>query len=96
MTQQIWSDGVRSVEAFLTMIEEHVGTSSTEVATQLLQSAILGNGSFPLYRLARFDSKNLQHAINIMTAVGHYSADFRSDVHRSNRSRLNNLQEQAQ
>jgi hypothetical protein len=79
--EQAWIDGINSVEAFLQMTKEHRGTTTTKLTSGLLVSAILGEGTFPLYRLARFDSQNLK-------AVGTYSADFRSHVERSCRSQF--------
>ena len=86
--EQAWIDGINSVEAFLQMTKEHRGTTTTKPTSGLLVSAILGEGTFPLYRLARFDSQNLEHALNILKAVGTYSADFRSHVERSCRSQF--------
>lgn len=89
-----WIDGANSVSAFLQMTKEHSGTTTTKLASELLISGILGEGAFPLYRLARFDSRNLAHALNILKAVGTYSADFRSHVERSYRSQFHELSAQ--
>lgn len=89
-----WIDGANSVNAFLQMKKEHPGTTTTKLASKLLVSAILGEGDFPLYRMARFDSQNLEHALNILKAVGTSSADFRSHVERSYRSQFHELSAQ--
>lgn len=94
--EQAWIDGISSVCAFLQMTKEHRGTSTTRLTTGLLMCAILGEGTFPLYRMASFDLKNLEHAINILKAVGTYSADFRSYVERAFRDELYELSRQTE
>lgn len=93
MTQQIWSDGVRSAEFYLHMIEEHSGTRSSILASQFLMSAIFGESSFSLSRMSAFDMQNIEHALKILKAVGVHSADFRSTLAKAHSAAFDQIRE---
>nr|WP_315229219.1 hypothetical protein [uncultured Limnohabitans sp.] len=80
MTQQVWDEGIRSVNEFLSMIKEHPRTGSSTQASKLLVSAIFGEGNFSLNRMSNFDLQNCEHALNILKAICYHAADFRTAV----------------
>lgn len=89
MESEMWTEAASSVEAFIEMVEEHAGTKSAGLAKEVLMSAILGSGSFPLHRTSCFDAKNIAHMLKILKAVGTYSGDFRSVMCRLYGVRIN-------
>lgn len=93
MAQQIWDDGVRSLETFLEMIEEHSGSRSATLASQFLLSAVYGESSFNLSRMSAFDKYNIDHGLKILKAVGVHSADFRSTMAKAHSAAFDEIRE---
>ena len=91
MTKQIWIDGHHSVQAFLSMIHKHPGTGSSVQAAKLLVSAIFDEGNFRLCRMSSFDTKNSEHALNILKALCCYSGEFRTAVAKAHVVQLTEL-----
>lgn len=93
MAQQIWDDGVRSLETFLEMIEKHSGSRSATLASQFLLSAVYGENSFNLSRMSAFDKYNIDHGLKILKAVGVHSADFRSTMAKAHSAAFDEIRE---